>query len=247
MTTDDVIFEVINNIAIITLNRPAKLNALNENVWKLLRLYINKCKEDNKIKVIVLTGKGRAFSAGDDINMMFKISNVDDARDLVNNIIKPTIEAILRCDKPIIAAVNGLAFGGGFELLLLVDVVVSGKHVKYCVPEIKIGLLPPLMVSIGLFTFGIKKALFLSLLGDEIDAEEAKRIGIVDYIADDPLKKAIELAKILASYPQEAIKEIKRYVNAVRGKIAYDVPIDKLVHLMLYKDARLLMKTFLEK
>jgi len=239
--SEKIIFRDQEGILYIGLNKPEKLNALDEDMWRGLTRIL---KGASEAKPIIIYGVGKAFSAGDDIKMMFEYK---DGGYIVNQLIKPLIEAILEYEMPVIAAVDGYAFGAGLEILLLMDVVVSSPRSVFSVPEARIGLIPPLMLSMGRDLPGLKRAVYLTLTGRRMDAEEAYRYGIVDIIDDDPLKKATEVAKEIMRIPRDTIMSIKRFTNTYR-RILYDERIlDELSRLMSSEEALELMKRFLEK
>lgn len=248
MVNDRVVYEIIKGyIALVRINRPEKLNALNKDVWAGLADSFYRANKDERVRCVIFTGTGRAFSAGDDIYMMAELENTEDATNIFYDYVERAILSMARCEKPIIAAVNGLAYGGGMELLLLSDIVVAKKDVLLSVPEIKIGLLPPLMLALGPITIGLKKTITLAMLGDEITAEKALEMGYIDFIADDPMEKALEIAGRLASYSIDALREIKRHFIKFRLQYLSDVPINSLIQLMFTKNAKNLMNLFIKK
>ncbi|WP_231112451.1 enoyl-CoA hydratase/isomerase family protein [Stygiolobus azoricus] len=137
-----------DGIAWITLDRVDRLNAFDEESWKELGDKVRTANNDRKVKVVVLTGEGRAFSAGDDIFAMAELKDADDAKKFFNTLYY-AVESLIELEKPLICAVNGLAYGGGCEILLFCDVVVGSKESKFSIPEAKLGLIPPMAISVG--------------------------------------------------------------------------------------------------
>ena len=165
----------------IIMNRPEALNALNEKMWKGLKLAIEKANNDDKVVSIIVTGTGRSFSAGDDIKMMSEWNNSVDASLWLDQYANPLIDTITGCAKPIISVVDGIAFGGGCELNMLFDIVIASNRSIFSVPEGLIGALPPVAASYGIALTGRK--LFRYLLTSEwINAHQAKDLGFVDLV-----------------------------------------------------------------
>jgi enoyl-CoA hydratase/carnithine racemase len=249
MTQEKVIYKVDGEIAWITLNRPEKLNALNREVWRLMAKYLNEAESDENVKVVIMTGEGRAFSAGDDIRDMLSLETEEDSKEFFEEYVAKAVEAFLNLSKPLIGAVNGLAYGGGTEILLLMDYVVASKNSVFAAPEIKLGLLPPLILTLGPFILGFRRALNMGLFGDEIDAEKALEYGLIDEIVDDDklYKRALEVAKILSTYPLETLREAKKLINHCRMIFMNKEALYALEKLVLRKDSKLLMKFVIEK
>ncbi len=194
----------------IYINRPDKLNAINREIWERLGTEIRKGCESESV-AIVITGRGRAFSSGDDIGDLYSLKSVDEAKSFFNNIWR-TLKSIIECKKPVIAAVNGLALGGGAEILLVSDIVVAARTAWISFPEISLGLLPPFLVSLGPYLLGLRRARFLSMSAQRLSAEEARHYGLVDIVVDDGrlLREVEVLVEDLESYPKEALESIKK-------------------------------------
>lgn len=201
-----------DGIAWIILDRVNRLNAFDEESWRELGDKVRMANNDENVKVVVLTGEGRAFSAGDDIYAMADLKDADDAIRFFNTIYY-AVESLIELEKPLICAVNGLAYGGGCEILLACDVVVASKDSRLSIPEAKLGLIPPIAVSIGHKYWG-RIVNRLAITGEAITAEEAKQIGIVDYIVDDVIEKAREIARdIILNVDLKAVKVIKKWIK----------------------------------
>ncbi len=167
--------------AYIVMNRPETLNALNEEMWKGLKLALERANNDDTVTSIVITGSGRSFSAGDDIRMMSNWNNSIDASIWLDKYANPLIDKITSSSKPIISIVDGVAFGGGCEINMLFDIVIASDKSVFSVPEGLIGALPPVASSYGIALTGRK--LFRYLLTSEwINAYQAKDLGFVDLV-----------------------------------------------------------------
>ncbi len=210
-------YEKRDNYAMITMRRPEKLNALNEEMWKGLTEAFRRAREDNDVRVVVITGEGRAFCAGDDIAVMGSWKSFIDGVEFFEKVAMPLLDELTNYDKPIISLVNGNAFGGGMELNMFFDIVIASEDASFAIPEGLIGAIPPLASSFGYALFGRKIAMY-ALTGDTMDAKEAKELGLVDVIVP---KHSLEDAgiehvdKVSRIAPLSA-KAIKRSMNAVR-------------------------------
>ena len=239
-------------IGIITINRPQALNALNSEVYQELLTAVQDMEADDEIKAVIITGAGgKAFVAGADIAEMRNM-NVPEAAEFVKlgNTAFSRIEDLA---KPVIAAVEGFALGGGCELAMACDIRVAGSKAKFGVPEITLGIMPgnggtqrlPRIV-------GKAKALEMIWTGTPIGAEEALNIGLVSYVteAGAALDKAKELAKTIAGKGQVAVKTAKKAVNYglntnIKTGIQYEIAL--FSGLFDTEDQKEGMSAFLEK
>ncbi|MFY4777317.1 enoyl-CoA hydratase-related protein [Metabacillus sp. RGM 3146] len=203
-------FEQKNGIAWLTLNRPEKYNAfteqMNEEITDALKITAN----DENIRCLVITGEGKAFSSGEDLSGIVEVTNHGE---ILRNRYNPMILALARLEKPVIAAVNGVAAGAGFSLALACDFRLSSEKASFIESFIHVGLVP----DSGQFHFlpkivGAAKALELAILGEKISAKEAKELGLVTKVIEtENWSQEIEaFAGKLASMPTKAIGLIKR-------------------------------------
>ena len=184
----DLIVEVHGKTALIRLNRPKALNALNDNMMDELGDALRTFDADPAIGCIVLTGSEKAFAAGADIAAMVDYTYADTYRD---NYISRNWEHILKVRKPVIGAVAGFALGGGCELAMMCDFIVAADTAKFGQPEIKIGVPPGAGATQRLpRAIGKAKAMDMLLTARTIDAAEAERIGLVSRVV--PAEKLIE-------------------------------------------------------
>ena len=207
-------------ILIVTVNRPDKLNALNKNTIAEIGVAINAAANDNSVGGIILTGAGtKAFVAGADISE-FAAYSLEEGKALSahGHAVFNSIEA---CGKPVIAAVNGFALGGGCELAMACHMRVAAENAKFGQPEVKLGLIPGYGGTQRLpMLIGKSKAMELLMTADVIDANEAHRLGLVNHVVpQDNLKAKCEeiLNKIIDMAPL-AIAEIVTTVNACYDK-----------------------------
>ena len=204
-------YEVNNEVAIITLNRPEKRNALNPELVNLLKDVLAKAESDKQVKSIIITGEGSSFCAGADLEYMNKIkdfSPLENEKDSKN--LAELFKSIYFCSKPTLAAVNGPAIAGGCGLATVCDYVFADKEkAKFGYSEVKIGFVPAIVSVFLLKRTSSSKAFQLLLSGEIIDSYSAKEIGIADFLSDNPIEEARIYAEKLNSNSQESIKLIK--------------------------------------
>jgi enoyl-CoA hydratase len=204
-----------DGIAIATLNRPNKLNAVDGDLHHELMQLPRDAGDDRDVRALLITGSGRAFCAGGDFSPGAAplgghgVSLLEEGRRIVDH--------ILECRKPIISAVNGYAMGLGATIALLADVVVAGRSTVFADTHVMMGigagdggqLIWPMLI-------GVNKAKYFLMTGDRVDAAEAERIGLVNFVVDDDqlLDRALAIAGRLASGPAQAISASKMAINA---------------------------------
>lgn len=212
------LFEINDGIATLTMNRPEKLNAFTSEMLTGLISAIDECESRDDVRAVILTGAGRGFSSGGDIGGMG--SESDSRPHVTKSRIWDKIQAFpkraARFEKPLIAAVNGAAVGGGMDLALACDIRVAGESARFAETYAKIGLLPggggayflPRLV-------GKAKALELLWTADFLDAASALEIGLVNHVYpdDELMASTTQLARRIAEMPPLSIQLIKRTVN----------------------------------
>jgi len=202
------------NIGVITLNRPDALNALNLELLTELGSLLEEIRKDEKIRVVVITGAGRAFSVGADL---VEAQKLDEAG--VRNFVQTgqkLFDKIENFDKPVIASINGFALGGGLELALACDVRIASDQARIGNPEVAVGLIPAWGGTVRLpKVIGRGKASELILTGGQIDAKEAERVGIVNKtVAADELSSTVMwTAGTIATKAPVAVREAKKIVT----------------------------------
>jgi enoyl-CoA hydratase len=198
--------ETKNAVAVLTLNRPEKLNALSNDLLNAIVDTLDRIELDGAVRAVVITGAGRAFSAGADIAAFQRHMKAGSA-EAVAHFMRPGHRMTRRVEnfsKPIIAAVNGLAFGGGCELVESCHMALAAEGALFSKAEIKIGIIPTFGGTQRLpRTVGRKAALELILSGRQFDATEAARLGLINRVvpASDLLDAALALASDLTSMP----------------------------------------------
>jgi enoyl-CoA hydratase len=205
--------ETRGRVGIITLCRPDALNALNHQLTSEITAALRAFEADDGIGAMVLTGDGKAFAAGADIKEMAPKSFADVYSE---DFITATWEELTRTRKPVIAAVNGFALGGGCEFAMMCDTIFASDKAKFGQPEIKLGVIPGSGGTQRLTRFvGKAAAMDMILTGRMIDAEEALRIGLVAriYPADELLDETVKAAEQIAGYGALAVMAAKEAVN----------------------------------
>lgn len=242
---------VEDNICIITLNRPDKLNALNQLLLSELKEAFTKALSNTEVKSIIITGAGeKAFAAGADIQEFVGL-DAQQGANLANNghIIFGMIE---NSPKPVIAAVNGFALGGGCELAMACHLRIASENAKFGQPEVKLGLIPGYGGTQRLVQYlGKTKALELILTTDMINANDAYVLGLVNYVVpqNELLNKCKEiLAKIHAQSPNAvylAIKSVNAYFDP--NKNGFEEEIKNFGQCFTHNDFKEGVNAFLEK
>ncbi|MBM7554260.1 enoyl-CoA hydratase-related protein [Thalassobacillus pellis] len=203
-------YKIHNSIAWITLNRPEKLNAFTSQMNIEIQKAVKQAGSDDSVRCLVFTGEGRAFSSGQDLSDVAEDANLGD---IIRNYYGPMVKEIARCDKPIVAALNGVAAGAGMSLALACDFRIASDKASMVEAFIHVGLIPdagnlyylPRIV-------GHAKALELAILGEKITASEAKDYGLITQVVPEwSFESEVEkFASRLASMPTQAIQLIKR-------------------------------------
>ncbi len=212
---ENLLYEKMRAVAYVTLNRPKVLNALNRQTWNELRTVFEDARDDPGIRGVILTGAGdKAFIAGADIGELAHVTAVEAERS--SSYGQAVLDLIENLGKPVIAAVNGYALGGGCETAMACTIRVAAEHAKFGQPEVTLGLIPggggtqrlPRLVGKG-------RALQLILSGGMIDAQEAHRIGLVNEVvpAGDLLTRAEAILKQIFANAPVAVKFSLEAVN----------------------------------
>ncbi|MBB5235279.1 enoyl-CoA hydratase/isomerase family protein [Deinococcus budaensis] len=201
-------------LAVLTVNRPGALNALNADTLSELSQATEAVIENPEIGALIITGGGdRAFVAGADISELAQLGDVYAGRELALAG-QDVMQTIANLPIPVIAAVNGFALGGGLELALACDVRVASPRAKLGLPEVTLGLIPGFGGTQRLARLiGPGRALDLMLTARQVGAEEALALGLVNYVADDPLQKAREVAEQMVKNAPIALSLVKEAVR----------------------------------
>jgi enoyl-CoA hydratase len=213
MMSDVVLSEIHGKVGLIRINRPAALNALNNDVIDGIGRALDAFEADENIGCIVLTGDAKAFAAGADIGFMKDFGYMDAYK---TDFITRNWERVKTCRKPTIAAVAGYALGGGCELAMMCDMIFAADTAKFGQPEIKLGTLPGAGGTQRLpRAIGKAKAMDMCLTGRVMDAQEAEQSGLVAriYPAEQMLDETLKAAQTIAGFSLPVVMMIKEAVN----------------------------------
>src|SRR6187455_495465 len=206
-----VLFEIKNSVGIITLNRPDKLNSFNREMALLMQEKLDECK-NNEVRCVYITGAGKGFSAGQDLLEVADPNGPGMAK-ILSEHYHPIIARIRKLEKPVVAAINGVAAGAGANIALCCDIVVASISASFIQAFSKIGLIPD---SSGTFVLprliGWQKASALMMLGEKVPAEEAERIGMIYKVFPDETfaENSMSIASYLSQMPTKALFFIKK-------------------------------------
>lgn len=209
-----ILFEIKDSIGFITLNRPDKLNAFNREMALLMQQKLDECKA-KEVRCVYITGAGKGFSAGQDLGEVTG-PNGPSFNDILSEHYNPIITRIRKLEKPVVAAVNGVAAGAGANIALCCDITVAAQSASFIQAFSKLGLVPD---SSGTFflprLIGWQKASALMMLGTKVVAEEAERIGMIyQFFPDETfVENSLNIAKYLAQMPTTALAYTKLLLN----------------------------------
>ena len=241
------------NIVTVYLNRPKVHNAMNEKLMKELTACFKELSKDDDIRIIILTGKGKSFCAGADLNWMksmakySKEENIRDSRLLLN-----LYEVIYNFPKPVIGRINGHAFGGGLGLFAVCDITIAIPDCKFAFSEVKLGIIPAVISTYIVRRTGLSIMRRLFITGERFDSEYAKEVGLIDYVVpedefDEKVQKYVEL---LRSSGPETIAEVKKLIDACEkmDREKYKVhTVKKISELRVSEEGQDGINAFLEK
>ncbi|MFN2261029.1 MAG: enoyl-CoA hydratase-related protein [Psychroflexus sp.] len=213
---NSILIDIKGQVAYITLNRPNKFNSFNREMAFTLQKTLDDCIRNDDVRAIVLTGAGKAFCAGQDLQEVTNPEENPGFRKILEEHYNPIITRIRNIEKPVIAAVNGVAAGAGANIALACDIVVASEQASFIQAFSKIGLIPD---SAGTFFLprlvGFQRASALAMLGDKVDAVEAERIGMIyTYFSSETFENEVDkLALQLSKMPTQALAFTKKALN----------------------------------
>ena len=252
MTYQTLLFEKDNGIGIVTINRPQAMNALNDLAYAELFQVFQEIDKDSEVRVVIITGSGeKAFVAGTDITNMAKL-NSDEARTF-SYTLKRTCDFIWNLQKPVIAAVNGYALGGGAELAMCADMIIASENARFGQLEINVGIIPGSGGTQRLQRLiGINRAKELIYTGNMIDAKTAFNMGMLNKVVApaDLMKEAKALASKLLERSSVILKLAKSAINngaCVDLNTGLNIEIECFSQCFATEDQKESMKAFLEK
>ena len=253
MNFNNIKINKVDKVAILKINRPKQLNALNKVTIDELNIALKELKNENSVKVIIITGEGdKSFVAGADIKE-FAHYSVDEGKSLARSGQKKLFDFIEQYPKPVIAAINGFALGGGLELAMACHFRLCSKNARMGLPEVSLGVIPGYGGTQRLTqVIGKSRAIEMMLTAEMIDAEKAFDFGLVNHIAED-YDKAYDKAKnIIATVKRKGPDAIKNVIRSVKtfydnSKNGFKEEIKSFVDCTNTEDFKEGVKAFLEK
>jgi len=235
------------------LNRPDVHNAMNEKLMKELTTCFKQLSNDENVKIIVLSGNGKSFCAGADLNWMksmanyTKKENIDESRLLLD-----LYDTIYTCPKPVIGKVNGHAFGGGLGLFAVCDITITIPNCKFAFSEVKLGIIPSVISTYIRKRVKLADMRRLFITGERFDSEYANKIGLIDFVvSEEEFEEKVEkYIKILRSSGPNAIVEIKNLINNCQNidiEKYKEFTVEKIAELRISEEGQEGIKAFLEK
>ena len=253
--SSEILFEIEDELGILTFNRPEVMNAFGDNTRPLLLAHLGEAEQNDDIGCIILTGAGKAFAAGGDIKSMCQQQENEDTTTITKRMetAAEVVTLIRSMNKPVIAAVNGAAAGAGVNLALACDLRYASTRAFFVESFVKIGLMPDWGGHYFLpRVVGTAKALELCMLGDRIDAEQALALNLVNGIfpAEDFIEQVKEKARTLAQAPRNTIAAIKQCTyfsmhNTLEDTLRREQAMQ--AELFLSENAKEGMRAFLDK
>ncbi|MDL2302302.1 enoyl-CoA hydratase/isomerase family protein [Lachnospiraceae bacterium OttesenSCG-928-D06] len=208
------LYELVDGVAIFTVNRKEVRNALNAECWEEIGRFVDYVESNDEVRLVIITGAGeKAFVAGADIKALKERSMID----VLGGSAQKVLRKLADCEKPVIAAINGVAFGGGCELALACDIRIAAEHVKMGLPELSLGVIPGAGGTQRLAKLiGLGRAKEMILTGRAVTAQEALQIGLVSMVTpgDNVMTAAKEMAMQILSKGPLAVRLAKKVIAA---------------------------------
>ena len=210
-----ILFEIKNNVAYITLNRPERFNAFNREMALQMQAKLDEVASLHEVRCVYITGSGKAFSAGQDISELVGENKIEISQ-ILSEHYNPIVKRIRNLPKPVVAAVNGVAAGAGANIALCCDVVVATGSASFIQAFTKIGLIPD---SGGTYTLprliGWQKASALMMIGDKVSATDAERMGMIYKVLEDDIfdEESKKIAMTLSQMPTKGLAYTKHVLN----------------------------------
>lgn len=224
--------EVNDFIATVTLNRPEKRNAFNDDVIEELNRAFTMLGQDKEVRAIVLAANGKAFCAGADLEWMRAMAEYNREENLADaDKLAQMLKTIYECPKPTVAAIQGDVYAGGIGLIAACDVAIAVKSANFCLSEVRLGLVPATISPYVIRAMGARAAHRYFLTAEVFDAKEARRIGLIhERVSEEELKDTIaRLCKKWQRTSPNAITECKKLLHEVAGRDIDERLIDKTV------------------
>ncbi|WP_227430634.1 enoyl-CoA hydratase/isomerase family protein [Psychrobacter sp. I-STPA6b] len=207
-----------NQVATVTLNRPDKRNAFNDEVIAELQQVFSQLGTDTQVRAIVLTGAGKAFCAGADLNWMRAMADYDRSENLADaDKLAQMLSTIYHCPKPTVAAIQGDVYAGGVGLVAVCDVAIAVKTASFCLSEVRLGLVPATISPYVVQAMGVRAARRYFLTAEVFDAKEARRIGLIhERVSEEELQDVVaDISQRLCKVSPNALSVCKKLLDDV--------------------------------
>ena len=238
-------------VALVTMVRPEKLNAMDRLWFEELPQVLDSIDADPGFDVCVITGEGRAFSAGGDIATFAELNALDDITAYRRHLrlVYDAFHAVERAEVPVIGAVNGIAFGGGTELTLACDLAIASTAARFAFKEVTVGLMPGYGVIRGPQVIGRRWTRRLAMTGEEIDAETALQIGLVEEVTDPDglIPAALTLADAIRANAPMGVRLAKQFVNRDQAAPGQSESVEAIALLFTTEEHKARVAGFLNK
>ncbi len=253
MTYNTLDVERVGSTLLITLDRPEVHNAMNDGMLSELVKTFDEYVDEPNIRAVVITGKGRSFSAGADLNWMKSmVDNTEEDNIKDSRLLLDLYDTMYYYPKPLIAKVNGHAFGGGVGLMAVCDIVIAIPGAKFAFSEINLGIIPSVISTYVVKRIGMSNMKRLFITGERFDSLYAHELGLVDTVIkeeelDNEVNKTLELLK---SSAPEAVKEVKNLVrtyNELTHEEYKEFTVKKIAQLRISKEGQAGINAFLKK
>ncbi|HDM66980.1 MAG TPA: enoyl-CoA hydratase/isomerase family protein [Thermoplasmatales archaeon] len=241
------------DVATIILNRPDVHNAMNENMMRELTSCFKEFSRDEEIRIIILTGRGKSFCAGADLNWMKRMVNYSMEENIEDsNLLLELYDSIYYCSKPVIAKVNGHAFGGGIGLFATCDIAIAVPNCKFAFSEVKLGIIPAVISTFVARRLSIAEMRRLFITGERFTSEYAEKIGLIDLVVPEEEidDKVNQYVSILKSSGPKAIMEVKNLLDQYEklpSKDYKEYTVRKISELRVSEEGQEGINAFLEK
>lgn len=256
MEGKDLILEKDGHMAVLTLNRPDKMNAISAAMRENLPLMLQEVQEDDNVRVLIITGAGRGFCSGADVAVQAARAagqQAETSRKTILQLVGSLILGFEKINKPIIAAINGIAAGVGLTITLACDLRIASANARFSAIWVKRGLIADGGATFLLpFIVGMEKALELTFTGDIIDAQEAERIRLVSRVVppEELMPRAKDLAQKIASGPPISVELVKRVMwEKIRNQLREQLLLESYAQNVCRttQDQKEAVKAFMEK
>ena len=256
MEGKDLILEKDGHMAVLTLNRPDKMNAISAAMRENLPLILQEVQEDDNVRVLIITGAGRGFCSGADVAVQAARAagqQAETSRKTILQLVGSLILGFEKINKPIVAAINGIAAGVGLTITLACDLRIASANARFSAIWVKRGLIADGGATFLLpFIVGMEKALELTFTGDIIDAKEAERIRLVSRVVppEELMTRAKDLAQRIASGPPISVELVKRVMwEKIRNQLREQLLLESYAQNVCRttQDQKEAVKAFMEK